>query len=101
MLQLSTAMLVAFAIGSAIAVLAMLRVLANIVEHETDLHDLRNRVKQLQYERELRQAQASGRLGKKSDEPEDAIEATERAIEAAEEVAEAIDQATPQQAKAA
>lgn len=98
MLQLSTAMLVAFAIGSAIAVLAMLRVLANIVEHETDLHDLRNRVKQLQYERELRQAQASGRLGKKSDEPEDAIE---RAIEAAEEVADAIDQTTPQQAKAA
>lgn len=98
MLQLSTAMLVAFAIGSAITVLAMLRVLANIVEHETDLHDLRNRVKQLQYERELRQAQASGRLGKKSDEPEDAIE---RAIEAAEEVADAIDQTTPQQAKAA
>ena len=101
MVPLTPAMLAAFIICSTIAVLAMMRVLSNIVEHETDLHDLRNRVKQLQYERELRNAQMSGRISKEAPPPEDAAEATDRALEAAERVSDAIDEAAPLPAKAA
>ncbi|MFG0314360.1 MAG: hypothetical protein ACF8LL_09270 [Phycisphaerales bacterium] len=102
MLELTPGMLAVFIICSAVAVLAMLRVLANIVEHETDLHDLRNRVKELQYQRELRNAQLSGRVGREQDDPpKDAIEATERAIDAAERVADAFEQPQPAPAQAA
>lgn len=92
-------MLLMFMLASAITVIAMLRVYTNIIEHETDLHDLRNRVRQLQYERQLYLARIQGQIPEESDvdiieEPEpletDAIEAVELASAAAEDVNEAL-----------
>lgn len=99
---LSTAMLLVFLIASAITVLAMMRVYANIVEHETDLHDLRNRIKQLQFERQLYLARLSGQIGPEEGEVEiledDPIEAVEQAEQAAAQVAASLE---PAQAQAA
>lgn len=104
MTPLGTAMLLLFVIASAVTVIAMLRVYTNIIEHETELHDLRNRVRQLQYDRQLHLARMHGQIPEESDveivsEP-DAIEAVELASDAAEDVARALDQ-EPQPARAA
>ena len=69
---LSTGMLIVFVFASAITVFAMMRVFTNIVEHETDLHDLRNRIKQLQFDRQLYMARIAGHIG-----PEDDVEIVE------------------------
>ncbi len=98
---LTTGMVLAFFICSAISVLAMYRVLTNIIEHETDLHDLRNRLKEVQFERELRDAQIRGLVAISNDEPADAVEAVEKAQFAAQQVAEALGDATPAPAQAA
>lgn len=83
-------MLLVFLFASAITVLAMMRVFTNIVEHETDLHDLRNRIKQLQFERQLYLARLHGHIG---DEEEGEIEILEndpiQAVEQAERAAAA------------
>ena len=99
MTPLGTAMLLMFVLASAITVIAMLRVYANIIGHETDLHDLRNRVRQLQYDRQLYLARMNGQIPEESDvdiieEPEpletNAIEAVELASAAAGDVNEAL-----------
>lgn len=99
---LSTAMLLVLLIASGIAVLAMMRVFANIVEHETDLHDLRNRIKHLQFERQLYLARLHGQIG-----PEDEVidfsenapvEAVEAAQQAAAQAEQSIDEAIAQAA---
>ena len=50
MVTLSTSMILALLLAGAITTLAMLSVFANIIGHETQLHDLRNRVKDLHFE---------------------------------------------------
>lgn len=94
---LSTGMLLALVICSAISVIAMYRVLTNIVEHETELHDLRNRIKEIQYQRELRDAQLRGLVPATSVEIVDPVEAVEIAEEAAAQVAEVLEESTPQE----
>ena len=86
-------MLIIFALCSAVTVIAMMRVLTNIIEHETDLHDLRNRVKELQYQRELRNAQIQGKIGVSSGPGEvEIVEEIDNAKAAALEVEQAIDE---------
>ncbi|HCT45860.1 MAG: hypothetical protein CMJ35_02580 [Phycisphaerae bacterium] len=95
MVPLSNTMILMCLIGSSITVLAMLRVFANVIEHETDLHDLRNRVKALQYQKQLYLARIQGHIAEEEGEIEilddDPIEAVEQASQAALEVGEAID----------
>ena len=104
-MALGTGTLIIFAICSLVTVLALLRTLTNIIEHETDLHDLRIRLKEVQYERELQSAQMLGLIPTPSehgdgkfedvgDEPEmgDADRAIARAQDAAEQVAAGLDE---------
>ncbi|MFG0245334.1 MAG: hypothetical protein ACF8MF_04690 [Phycisphaerales bacterium JB052] len=95
MVPLSNAMILMCLIGSSITVLAMLRVFANIIEHETELHDLRNRVKTLQYQKRLYLARIQGHIAEEEGEIEilddDPIEAVEQASQAAAELGEEIE----------
>ena len=90
MTPLSTGMIVVLVFCSGITVLAMMRVLATVIEHETDLHDLRNRIQEIQYERQLYYARIRGHIG--AEEPMDAVEAIELTEDAAERVREAIEE---------
>jgi predicted RNase H-related nuclease YkuK (DUF458 family) len=106
MIPLSTAMLVILALSGTITVFAMMRVFTNIIEHETDLHDLRNRIKQLQFERQLYLARLSGHIPEESDIEilndieNDPIEAVEQAEAVAAELGEELEamDAVPQAA---
>ncbi len=93
---LSTGMILALVICSVISIIAMYRVLTNIVEHETELHDLRNRIKEIQYQRELRDAQLRGLVPATSVEIDDPVEAIQNAEEAAAQAAQALEESTPQ-----
>lgn len=110
-MPMSTSITLVFMICSAITIIAMMRVLTNIVEHETDLHDLRNQLKDAQYQRELREAQIRGLVpvvgeegtGSK-DGPMNAEDAIDQAQAAASHVAEALedtDLSSPPPAQAA
>jgi uncharacterized membrane protein (DUF106 family) len=93
--MLSTPMLIIFVLCSTVTIIAMLRVLTNIIEHETDLHDLRNRVKELQYQRELRNAQVQGKIGVTQEIGEvEILDDIDNAQIAATKVEEAIDDST-------
>lgn len=46
----------------AVCVISMLGVFASILRHETDLHDLRNRVAELRYRYSLQMARLHGQL---------------------------------------
>ena len=74
MVTLSTGMLLALLIAGAITTLAMLSVFANIIGHETQLHDLRNRVKDLQFEHAVYIARINNQI---ADEDDDIIEVDE------------------------
>ena len=100
---LSTGMILVFVIASAATVFAMMRVFTNIIEHETELHDLRNRIKQLQFEQQLYLARLHGQISEEADveiiEDDGPIEAIEHAQLAASAVADAIElDAEPQAA---
>jgi uncharacterized membrane protein (DUF106 family) len=60
--SLTSPMLLVFVIAGAITTLAMLSVFANVIQHETQLHDLRNRVKELQYNHAMYIARLSGAI---------------------------------------
>lgn len=90
MTPLSTGMLLVLIFCSGITVLAMMRVLATVIEHETDLHDLRNRIQQLQYERQLYYARMRGQIA--PEETPEPIEAVEKASQAAERVRQAAEE---------
>ncbi len=62
MVTLSTGMIVALLIAGGITTLAMLSVFANVIGHETQLHDLRNRVKDLQFKHSMYLARINGRI---------------------------------------
>ena len=97
MIPLSTAMLVILALSGTITVFAMMRVFTNIIEHETDLHDLRNRIKQLQFERQLYLARLSGHIPEEGDIEvlddikNDPIEAIEQASAVAADLGEELE----------
>lgn len=96
-MELTTTMTLALVVCSAISVIAMYRVLTNIVEHETELHDLRNRIKEIQYQRELRDAQLRGLVPATTGDVADPVEAIEIAQDAASQVAEALEESAPDQ----
>ncbi len=62
MVTLSTSMLVVLLVAGAITVISMLSVFANVIGHETQLHDLRNRVKDLQFQHAMYIATISGQI---------------------------------------
>jgi len=74
MTSLSPMMLFALAITSGITITAMLGVFANIIGHETQLHDLRNGVQDLQFKRAVFEARVSGQIPAESKKPHEAIE---------------------------
>jgi len=90
-------MLLVLVIASAITALAMLRVFANIIDHETELHDLRVRVRELGYEQELYLARLKGDIAEQSpsgpqgNQELDPIQAVEQTQTASEQVLEALD----------
>ncbi len=100
-MPLSSSMILVFLIFSTITVIAMMRVLTNIVEHETDLHDLRVQIQEVQYERELRDAQLRGLIPASVPETHDPIEAVEQTQIAADNVAAAIENEASAPAQAA
>lgn len=100
---MSNAMLLVLLLASGITVLAMMRVFANIVEHETDLHDLRNRIKHLQFQRQLYLARLQGHIAPEEDGEvevvvDSPIEALEQAERSAAKAAQALGQAQAQAA---
>ena len=64
MVTLSTPMLIVLLVAGAITVISMLSVFANVIGHETQLHDLRNRVKDLQFQHAMYIATISGQISK-------------------------------------
>jgi len=62
MIALSTGMLLVFLLAAGITAVAVLSVFANVIDHETQLHDLRNRVRELHYQNILRSAKLSGHI---------------------------------------
>lgn len=58
-----------------VCVLSMLGVFASIIRHETDLHDLRNRVAELQFKYTLQLARLHGHI--EADEPQPDVDIVE------------------------
>jgi hypothetical protein len=57
-----------------VCVLSILGVFASIIRHETDLHDLRNRVSELQYRYTLQLARLHGHIEEEADGQVDIVE---------------------------
>ena len=55
-------MLVILLVGGVITVISMLSVFANVIGHETQLHDLRNRVKDLHFQHGMYIARINGQI---------------------------------------
>lgn len=70
MVTLTTGMLIVLLIAAGITAMAMLSVFASVIEHETQLHDLRNRVRELHYQRAIYMARYRGQIGDSSEEGE-------------------------------
>ncbi len=92
MSTITPSMLIVFLLAGGVTTLAMLSVFANAIRHETQLHDLRNRVKELHYEHAMYLAKISGRISEEGeieilDDDKDDKDDGE-AIEAAEIVSE-------------
>ncbi len=64
---ITTSMLIVFFLAGGITTLAMLSVFANAIRHETQLHDLRNRVKELHYEHAMYLAKISGKIAEEGE----------------------------------
>lgn len=78
MITLSTGMILALLISGGITSLAMLSVFANVIGHETQLHDLRNRVKDLRFQHAMYLARINGQIDEDQEESEaEAIETKE------------------------
>ena len=67
MVTFSSGMLLIFLIAAVITTVAMLSVFSNIIEHETQLHDLRNRVKELHYKQAIYLARVNGRIAEEGE----------------------------------
>ncbi|MGV6813674.1 MAG: hypothetical protein ACWA5W_01550 [Phycisphaerales bacterium] len=66
MIPLTHAMTLTLIITGGITVFAMLGVFANVIGHQTQLHDLRNAVQDLQYQRALFDARMNGQIAPES-----------------------------------
>ncbi len=62
MITLSSTIFAVLIITSVITAVSMLNIFAHSIGHETQLHDLRNHVKELQYQHALYLAQISGQI---------------------------------------
>ena len=62
MLTLTTGMLIVLAIAGSITALAILSAFANVIGHETQIHDLRNRVKELHFQHALYLARMNSQI---------------------------------------
>ncbi len=62
MTTLTTGMLIVLLFTGAITALAMLSVFSNIIGHETQLHDLRNRVKELHFQHAMYLARLNAQI---------------------------------------
>jgi len=62
MTTLTMSMQLVLLVAGGITVMAMLSVFANVIAHETQLHDLRNRVKELHYQHALYLARIDGQI---------------------------------------
>lgn len=67
MATLTTGMLIVLFIASGITAMAMLSVFANVIGHETQLHDLRNKVKELHYQHAMYLARIEGLIAEEGD----------------------------------
>lgn len=92
MTTLTTGMLIVLLFTGAITALAMLSVFSNIIGHETQLHDLRNRVKELHFQHAMYLARLNAQI------PEEETQAPIQPIE--EPVATKIEElSNPSQAQ--
>ncbi len=82
----TTNMLIIFLLAGGITALAMLSVFANAIRHETQLHDLRNRVKELHYQHAMYLAKISGQIPEEGE--VEILDDDDEVIEVAEIVAE-------------
>ncbi|MBL4698409.1 MAG: hypothetical protein JKX70_06210 [Phycisphaerales bacterium] len=62
MISLTTGMLIVLGFTSAITALAVLSAFANVIGHETQIHDLRNRVKELHFQHALYLARMNSQI---------------------------------------
>jgi hypothetical protein len=83
---LTSSMILVLLGAGAVTAFAMLSVFANAIGHETQLHDLRNRVKELNYQQAMYQAKVSGQISEEGE--VEIIDDEEEIIEVAEEVPE-------------
>lgn len=83
MATISSGMLLILLIAAVITTIAMLSVFSNIIEHETQLHDLRNRVKELHYQQAVYLARVNGRIGEEGE-----VEMLDDDAESAQDTAE-------------
>lgn len=76
MLDSGSAILLISLLTSGICALCLYSVYANVIRHETTLHDLRNRVELLQNQKILHEAQITGEIAASAEatEPMEAIE---------------------------
>lgn len=101
MLDLDPAITITLGLAGGVTAVAMLNVFANVLEHETKLHDLRNQVRKMHFDHAMYLARIHGRLGPETEEGE--VEVVEEndpvaAVEAAENAAQAVSEALePQQ----
>lgn len=94
MATITTSMLIILLIAGAITTLAMLSVFSNVIGHETQLHDLRNRVKELHFEHAMYIARLNARIPDEEDAYESVSELDDITAEPAEESI-AIDEDRP------
>lgn len=77
MITLSSAILAVLLITSAITAVSILNIFAHSIGHETQLHDLRNHVKELHYQHALYLAQIKGQIPDKKSQSQSEPESPE------------------------
>lgn len=91
---------IVLAVAIAVCVVSMLGVFASVMRHETQLHDLRNRVASLQYSYTLQLARLHGHIDPADEEPGavDVLDDDGAPVEAAAEVGLAVGEAADEPA---
>lgn len=100
MISTDTLIWVILAATTAVCVVSMLGVFASIIRHETDLHDLRNRVTELRYSYTLQLARMHGHITEEEEVGEVDVLDKNGEIEAVEAI-ELDDEPAPGPARAA
>jgi hypothetical protein len=90
MVTTDTLIWLVLAATAAVCIVSMLGVFASVMYHETELHDLRNRVAELQYSYTLQLARLHGHI-EEEDGAVDIVEDTPAGSAGAVEAAEAVE----------